>query len=125
MTGVLYRLARFCVQHRFAVLAAWILLTVALVGVSHRFGDNTNDSVTLPGTNSQQAADALSNSFPDQANGTSPIVLHVSSGKLTDSKYSQAVNQAAADAPTAPDVASGATPPTPPGAPPLRQDKRT
>ena len=50
MTGVLYRLARLCVRYRFAVLAAWILLAVALVGVSHRFGDNTNDSVTLPGT---------------------------------------------------------------------------
>ena len=85
MTGVLYRLARFSVRHRFAVLAAWILVTVALVGVSHQLGDNTNDNSTLPGTNSQQAADALSKSFPDQANGSSPIVLHVSSGKLTDS----------------------------------------
>jgi RND superfamily putative drug exporter len=122
---VLYRLARFCVRHRFAVLAAWILLTVALVGVSHRFGDNTNDSVTLPGTNSQQAADALSNSFPDQANGTSPIVLHVSSGKLTDSKYSQAVNQAAADVAKAPDVASVVNPLTAQGASALSKDQRT
>ena len=79
MTGVLYRLARFSVRHRFAVLAAWILLAVALVGVSHRLGDNTNDNVTLPGSNSQQAADTLSKSFPDQANGSSPIVLHVAS----------------------------------------------
>src|SRR5690242_21759995 len=89
MTGVLYRLARFSVRHRFAVLALWILMAVALVAVSHHLGDNTNDSVTLPGTNSQQASDALSKSFPDQANGSSPIVLHVSSGKLTDSRYSQ------------------------------------
>ena len=102
MTGVLYRLARFCVRHRFAVLAAWILLTVALVGVSHSLGDKTNDNATLPGTGSQQAADTLSKSFPDQANGSSPIVLHVSSGKLTDSKYGQAVNQAAADVAKAP-----------------------
>ena len=63
MTGVLYRLARFSVRHRFAVLALWILMAVALVGVSHHLGDNTNDSVTLPGTNSQQASDALSKSF--------------------------------------------------------------
>ena len=106
MTGVLYRLARFSVRHRFAVLGAWILVAVALVGVSHRLGDNTNDNVTLPGTNSQQAADALSKSFPDQANGSSPIVLHVSSGKLTDSQYAGAVNQAAADVARAPDVVS-------------------
>ena len=31
MTGVLYRLARFCVRHRFAVLAVWLLVAVALV----------------------------------------------------------------------------------------------
>src|SRR5690349_21168866 len=125
MTGVLYRLARFSVRHRFAVLAAWILLAVALVGVSHRLGDNTNDNVTLPGTNSQQAADALSKSFPDQANGSSPIVLHVSSGKLTDSKYSQAVNQAAADVAKAPDVASVVNPLTTQGASALSKDQRT
>src|SRR5215469_12380088 len=125
MTGVLYRLARFSVRHRFAVLAAWILLAVALVGVSHRLGDNTNDNATLPGSNSQQATDALSKSFPDQANGTSPIVLHVANGKLTDSKYSQAVNQAAADVAKAPDVASVVNPLTSQGAAALSKDQRT
>ena len=88
-------------------------------------GDNTNDNATLPGTNSQQATDALSKSFPDQANGSSPIVLHVSSGKLTDSKYSQAVNQAAADVAKAPDVASVVNPLTAQGASALSKDQRT
>src|SRR6266550_3349844 len=125
MTGVLYRLARFCVRHRFAVLAVWLVMTVALVAVSHSLGDKTNDNATLPGTNSQQAADALSKSFPDQANGSSPIVLHVSSGKLTDSKYAQAVNQAAADVAKAPDVASVVNPLTSAGASALSKDQRT
>src|SRR5215469_7870213 len=125
MTGVLYRLARFSVRYRFAVLALWILIAVALVGVSHHLGDNTNDSVTLPGTNSQQASDALSKSFPDQANGSSPIVLHVASGKLTDSKYAQAVNQAASDVAKAPDVASVVNPLTSQGAAALSKDQKT
>jgi RND superfamily putative drug exporter len=77
---MLYRLARLCVRHRFVVLAAWLLVTVALVAVSHSLGDNTNDNSTLPGTNSQRATDTLSHSFPDQANGSSPIVLHVTRG---------------------------------------------
>src|SRR5437764_771029 len=125
MTGVLYRLARFCVRHRFAVLVLWLLVAVALVVVSQRLGDNTNDNLTLPGTNSQQATDALSKPFPDQANGTSPIVLHVSSGKLTDSKYAQAVSQAAADVAKAPNVASVVNPLTSQGASALSKDQST
>ena len=60
--------------------------------------DSTTSSATtpmttcpLPGTDSQKATDTLAKSFPSQANGTSPIVLHASSGKLTDSKYASAV----------------------------------
>ena len=125
MTGALYGLARFCVRHRFVVLVVWFVVAVALVGVSHRLGDHTNDNLTLPGTNSQHATDALSKSFPDQANGTSPIVLHVSSGKLTDPKYVAAVNQAAADVAKAPDVASVVNPLTPQGASALSKDQAT
>ena len=125
MTGVLYRLARFCVRHRFAVLVLWLLVAVALVAVSQRLGDKTNDNLTLPGTNSQQATDALSKPFPDQSNGSSPIVLHVSNGKLTDSKYASAVNQAAADVAKAPDVASVVNPLTSQGASALSKDQAT
>ncbi len=107
------------------VLGVWLVLTIALVIVSHRLGDNTNDNLSLPGTDSQQATDTLAKSFPDQANGTSPIVLHASSGKLTDSKYAAAVNQAAADVAKAPNVASVVNPLTPQGAAALSKDKRT
>ena len=101
------------------------MAAVALVGVSHRLGDNTNDNLTLPGTGSQHATDALAKSFPDQSNGTSPIVLHVSNGKLTDSKYASAVNQAAADVAKAPDVASVVNPLTSQGAAALSKDQAT
>ena len=125
MTGALYGLARFCARHRFWILTVWLVVAVALVGVSHRLGDNTNDNLTLPGTGSQHATDALSKSFPDQANGTSPIVLHVSTGKLTDSKYASAVNQAAADVAKAPDVASVVNPLTSQDASALSKDQAT
>jgi putative drug exporter of the RND superfamily len=125
MTGVLYSVARFCARRRFLVLGVWLLVTVALVGVSHRLGDNTNDNLTLPGTDSQRATDTLDRSFPNQANGTSPIVLHAASGKLTDSKYSNAVNEAAADVAKAPDVASVVNPLTSQGASALSKDQAT
>ena len=54
MTGVLYALARFCTRQRYVVLAVWLIATIGLVALSQRLGDNTNDNLSLPGTNSQQ-----------------------------------------------------------------------
>jgi putative drug exporter of the RND superfamily len=125
MTGLLYRIGHFCVRRRFIVLGVWLVAAVAVVAISHKMGDNTNDNLTLPGTNSQHATDALSKSFPIQANGTSPILLHAPSGKLTDSKYENAVNTAAADVAKAPYVASVINPLTPQGASALSSDQST
>src|SRR3954454_11152614 len=126
VTGVLYRIARFCVAHRVVVLAVWIAGAAALVVVSHQLGDRTSDDLSLPGTDSQHATDALERSFPVQANGTSPIVLHAPGGaKLTDSKYSGAVKQAADAVAKAPHVASVVSPLTQQGAAALSKDQTT
>jgi RND superfamily putative drug exporter len=113
------------VRRKFIVLAVWLVVAVAVVVVSKQMGDNTNDNLSLPGTNSQHATDILKKSFPTQANGTSPIVLHAKNGKLTDSKYADAVNEAAADLAKQPDVASVVNPLTPQGASALSKDKAT
>jgi RND superfamily putative drug exporter len=125
MTGMLYALAQFCVRRKFVVLAVWLVATIALVAVSHSLGDNTNDNLSLPGTDSQAATDALAKSFPDQANGSSPIVLHAKSGKLTDTKNAEAVAAAAAGVAKEPHVASVVSPLTPQGATALSKDKAT
>ena len=125
MTGVLYAIARFCAKWRFAVLAVWLVAAIALAVVAGRAGDKTNDNLKLPGTDSQRATDALAKSFPDQANGSSPIVLHVHSGKLTDSQHASAVNAAAADVAKAKYVASVVNPLTSQGASALSKDQST
>ncbi|HEY1515377.1 MAG TPA: MMPL family transporter [Solirubrobacteraceae bacterium] len=125
MTGVLYRLARVCVRRRFVVLGVWLVVTIALVAVSHRLGDNTNDNLSLPGTDSQHATNVLKSSFPAQANGTSPIVLHAKTGKLTDQNNANAVNQAAANLSKTKDVAGVINPLTPQGASALSKDEAT
>ncbi len=107
------------------VLGVWIVAAIALVVISHRMGDNTNDNLSLPGTDSQKAAQTLGKSFPSQANGTSPIVIHAANGKLTDSKYANAVNEAAASVAKAPNVASVINPLTPQGASALSKDQST
>ncbi|HEY2570612.1 MAG TPA: MMPL family transporter [Solirubrobacteraceae bacterium] len=127
MTGALYGLAQFCIRRRFVVLAVWLVATIALVAVSHRLGDNTNDNLSLPGTDSQAATNALARSFPDQANGSSPIVVHASAdqGKLTDAKNAEAVNESASALAKEPNVASVTNPLTPQGATALSKDRTT
>src|SRR5690242_2275366 len=125
MTAILYSVARFCVRQKFVVLAAWLVAAVVLVAVSHTLGDNTNDNLSLPGTDSQRASNTLAKSFPHQSKGSSPIVLHAKSGKLTDSKYSSAVNEAVTDVSKAPHVASATNPLTPQGASALSKDQTT
>ena len=98
---------------------------MALIAVSHSLGETTSEDLSLPGTDSQRATDTLAKSFPDQANGSSPIVLHAAHGKLTESRYAGAVNQAAADVAKAPNVASVVNPLTPQGASALSKDQAT
>jgi RND superfamily putative drug exporter len=125
MTAALYGLAQFCVRRRFYVLVFWLVATIAIVAVSHQLGDNTNDNLSLPGTDSQRATDTLAKSFPDQSNGSSPIVIHAASGKLTDAKNKEAVDAAVAGVAKEPHVASVVSPLTPQGASALSKDQAT
>ena len=97
MTGALYALAQACVRRRWIVLAVWLVATVALVSVSKGLGEQTNENLSLPGTGSNTAKETLSHSFPNQANGSSPIVLHAANGKLTEAPLSEGVNKAATE----------------------------
>jgi RND superfamily putative drug exporter len=125
LTGALYALAHACVRRRWIVIAIWLLATVALVSVSKGMGERTNDNLSLPGTGSDTAKSTLSHSFADQANGSSPIVLHAAKGKLTEAPLSEAVDESAADLAKAPHVAAVVNPLTPQGAAALSKDKAT
>src|SRR5215469_7531283 len=91
MARFLYRIGRFCAAHALVVVLAWILLAVVVVGLKSQFGGLTSNDQTLPGTQSQQASNLLAAYFPPQQNGSSPIVFHVSKGKITDKANKDAV----------------------------------
>ena len=91
MTGLLYKLGHLCARWRFVVLPIWVALIVAIVVAAGEAGSETTDNVTLPGTGSQDASDLLSGRFPSQAYGSNPLVVATDTGKLTDSKYSNAI----------------------------------
>ena len=79
---------------RVIVLAVWLLVAVGTVVDSSSPGSEANNNVSLPGTDNQTASDVLAANFPKIQYSTNPIVLKAKSGKLTDSRYQQAIDDA-------------------------------
>ncbi len=76
MSSLLYSIGRWAFRSRKLVLALWMLLLVALGGGALLFNQGTDNSFSIPGTESQQALDTLSRNFP-QVSGTSAQVVVV------------------------------------------------
>jgi RND superfamily putative drug exporter len=86
-------------RRRKTVLAAWLVVLVGMFAAAATLSGETTDSATIPGTESQQAADLLEERLP-QANGASGrIVFAAPEGeRLTDGERATAVADAAAAA---------------------------
>jgi uncharacterized membrane protein YdfJ with MMPL/SSD domain len=110
MAGVLYRLGRLCANRAVLVVAVWLGLVVLVRLVVWGVGAETSNDLSLPGTESQQATDLLASRFPPQQNGSSPIVFHVTKGKITDTANKQAVESSYKALSKAPHVASAPDP---------------
>jgi RND superfamily putative drug exporter len=92
VTGPLYRLAQFCVRRHRWVIAAWVAIAAALATGAVIAGSETSDDLTLPGTGSTRSLNLLSDRLPNEANGTNPIVLEATQGRLTDAANRKAVS---------------------------------
>ena len=106
MGKALHALGLFCARRWWAVLAIWAMIAVGVLGLVNVVGAETSNNLTLPGTQSQDVQDLLTEKFPPQQNGTNPIVFHVDQGKLTDSQYKSAVKAAVQGLKNAPHVYS-------------------
>jgi RND superfamily putative drug exporter len=71
LTPLLYRLGYFCARHPVRVLVVWLVVALAIVGVARSVGQETNDNLSLPGTDSQAASNLLADKFPGQATARS------------------------------------------------------
>jgi putative drug exporter of the RND superfamily len=92
MTAPLYALGHFCVRHRVLVVAVWFTIFLVLAATAAIVGQKTNDNLTLPGTDSQKATDLLNDKFPEQANGTVPVVFQAPAGHtLDESTYENSI----------------------------------
>jgi uncharacterized membrane protein YdfJ with MMPL/SSD domain len=92
MATYLYRLGGWAYRRRRRVLAAWILV-VALVGAAAAsFGGQTDNSFTVPGTESQRAQDLLEKKFPGAGGASARVVYKAPEGEsLNDPRHRAAV----------------------------------
>src|SRR6267154_6682897 len=97
MSTYLYRLAHFAFRRRRLVLAAWLAAAVAAIVVAQASGGKTNDTFTIPGTESQNAAAVLTTKLPAFSGGQSTIVFATNgAAKVTDPADRAAIESAMA-----------------------------
>jgi len=118
-------LARWCYQHRFVVITAWIGLLIGLAVMSQAVKTSYDNSLTLPGTGSGNAQQLLLRSAPAQAGDSDQIVWQVSHGSVTDPAIEQRMSAMLARVSHLPEVASVASPYLPGGKVQVSPDGRT
>jgi MMPL family len=112
-------------RRRWVVIGAWVVLAVGFIVLVRTFGSNTSDNLEVPGTDSQAATDLLAERFPPQQNGSSPIVFHVATGQVTDSKNKQAIEDSHQAIVKLPHVSRATDPFSQHGAWQISKDKQT
>jgi len=70
-------------MHR-RVAIGWIVLLVVAMGASRAAKPHYVNNLSLPGTDSQRANDLLRHDFPAQSGDADQIVVHTTSGRVTD-----------------------------------------
>jgi RND superfamily putative drug exporter len=109
MATLLYRLGRVSFRRRRLVVALWLVVLAALGGSAAAFMGGTSDKITIPGTESQRALDALAREFPEASGATGTIVLAAPQGRsLTE--YRSAVDALVAEAGTLSGVVGAVNP---------------
>lgn len=84
MSALLYRLGRFSYRHRRLVLAVTAALVVLSALGALLLGTGTENNFSIPGTESQQAIDALAQTFPQVSGATARVVVVAPEGTRVD-----------------------------------------
>jgi RND superfamily putative drug exporter len=84
MSRLLDRLGRFCARRHWLVLGTWVLLAIVLVVANRAADGQPVDTYTIPGTQSQEAADLLEQHFPQASGSTARVVFEDPDGVCGD-----------------------------------------
>jgi putative drug exporter of the RND superfamily len=92
MSAGLFRLGQWCYRRRRYVVAAWVLVIAVVAVVAITVKQPTSNSITIPGTESQQALNLLDQKFPGTGGAQAQVVFSVpASQSLTGTADRQAV----------------------------------
>ena len=118
-------IGRWCFRHRFAVIAAWVLVLVGLGALSQTIKSDYNNSFSLPGTGSTAAQQLLAKAVPAQAGDADTMVWQVSHGTVRDATVTTRMTNVLKQIATMPAVAAVISPYGPHGAAQISRDGRT
>jgi RND superfamily putative drug exporter len=114
MSSYLYRLASFAYRRRRLVLGLWLVAAIAAIAIAQASGGKTNDTFSIPGTESQNAAAVLTAKLPAFSGGQTSIVFATANGagtaKVTDAAEKTAIESAMAGLKSIPQVSAVTTP---------------
>ncbi|GAA1950637.1 MMPL family transporter [Kitasatospora viridis] len=97
MATCLHRLAHLCFRARKSVLAGWLALLIAAVGLAAAFHGTTSNEFRVPGTEAQSTLDRIKGTFPDQGHGSAQVVFAApADGGIDAAQAKAAVSQAVA-----------------------------
>ncbi|MCA5891958.1 MMPL family transporter [Isoptericola sp. NEAU-Y5] len=75
MSSVLYSLGRWAVRARRLVVVGWLLVLVVVGAAAGLLYQGFDNSVTIPGTESQEALDSLAGTFPQVSGASAQIIV--------------------------------------------------
>ncbi|MDX6250487.1 MAG: putative drug exporter of the superfamily [Kribbellaceae bacterium] len=111
MANLLYRLGRFSYQRRRLVAAVWAVLLVVLGVGALTLGGSTTNTFSIPGTESQQALDALQKEIPAASGASANVVVKAPAGQNLNNPVLRAdVEATVAAAAKVPEVAGAISP---------------
>jgi putative drug exporter of the RND superfamily len=78
------RIARWCFRHRRIVLAVWVIALMGFFAVNKAAKPAFSNKFQLPNTPSATALNLLEKDFPAQSGSSDQVVVHATSGTVTD-----------------------------------------
>ncbi|MET1051374.1 MAG: MMPL family transporter [Mycetocola sp.] len=98
MSSLLYSLGRWAFRARGIVVGAWILILALVGGGALLFNQGLDNSISIPGTESQEALDSLSTTFPQVSGASAQLVVVAPDGGSVNDEDVETVIADAVDA---------------------------